>query len=165
MPMSIPGINPALNIAVTDAPVATPKITIGIDGGIITPIEPAVATKAKVNFFEYPCRIISGMTIVPIAATVAGPEPETAAKNIQTITVTIANPPVIRPNIALQTDTSLEETPPALIKSPANINIGIARIGNESQDVTNCCVRVIKVILDVPINVAIAVEIPRYIPT
>lgn len=32
---------------VTEAPVETPKITIGIDGGIITPIEPAVATKAN----------------------------------------------------------------------------------------------------------------------
>ena len=78
-----------------------------------------------------------GITIVPTAATVAGPEPETAAKNIQTSTVTIAKPPVTLPKNILQTFKILVDTPPALIKSPARINIGIAKIGNESQEVTN----------------------------
>ena len=32
---------------VTEVPVDTPKITIGIDGGMITPIDPAQATKAR----------------------------------------------------------------------------------------------------------------------
>ena len=78
-----------------------------------------------------------GITMVPTAATVAGPEPETAAKNIQTSTVTMARPPVTLPKNTLQTFRILEDTPPALIKSPARMNIGIARIGKESQDVTN----------------------------
>lgn len=43
----MPGMKPPIKREVTEAPVETPKITIGIDGGMITPIEPAVATKAK----------------------------------------------------------------------------------------------------------------------
>ena len=38
---------------------------------------------------------IEGIIKEPIAETVAGPEPEIAAKNIQASTVTIARPPVI----------------------------------------------------------------------
>ena len=40
---------------------------------------------------------MAGTTIAPTAATVAGPEPLTAAKNMQTTTVTIARPPVMCP--------------------------------------------------------------------
>ena len=40
---------PALNMEVTEVPVATPKITMGIEGGMITPMDPAVAMRAKVK--------------------------------------------------------------------------------------------------------------------
>ena len=49
----------------------------------------------------------------------------------------MASPPVTLPKNTLQTFKILEDTPPALIKSPARMNIGIASIGKESQDVTS----------------------------
>ena len=63
------------------------------------------------------------------AATVAGPEPDTAAKNMHTNTVTMAIPPVILPKKTLQTFKIREDTPPAPIKSPDKMNNGIAKIG------------------------------------
>ena len=76
--------------------------------------------------------------MVPTAATVAGPEPDTAAKNIQTTTVTMASPPVILPKKALQTFKILLETPPAAMSSPARMNRGIAMIGKESEPEISC---------------------------
>ena len=73
-----------------------------------------------------------GTTMLPTAATVAGPEPETAAKNIQTTTVTMAKPPVTRPRNTLQTFRIRLDTPPAAISSPARMNRGIAISGKES---------------------------------
>ena len=49
IPIIMPGIRPAMKSSVTEVPVDTPKMTIGIEGGIITPIAPAVATKDKQN--------------------------------------------------------------------------------------------------------------------
>ena len=72
----------------------------------------------------------------PTAATVAGPEPETAAKNMHTSTVTMAIPPVMRPKNTLQTLRMRRDTPPAPIRSPAKINIGTAKMGKESQALT-----------------------------
>ena len=132
----MPGKNPPINIEVTEAPVATPKITIGIEGGIITPRDPAVVINASTNVLLYPILSMVGMTIVPTAATVAVAEPETAAKNMQTTTVTIASPPVILPKNTLHTFRILEDKPPTLIKSPAKINRGIASRGNESTLLT-----------------------------
>ncbi len=80
-----------------------------------------------------------GTTMVPTAATVAGPEPETAAKNMQTNTVTMAIPPVMRPKKTLQTFKIRDDTPPAPIKSPERMKSGMAKIGKESQLVTKAC--------------------------
>ena len=113
--------------------VDTPYTTMGILGGIITPILPAQAINASVNFLLYPFSSIEGTTIEPTAATVAGPEPDTAAKNMHTTTVQIPRPPVILPKNALHTFNSRFDTPPAPISSPANINSGIAIIGKESD--------------------------------
>ena len=135
----MPGIMPAIKSDTTDEPVETLYSTIGMDGGIITPIVPAVATNAKAKERLYPSSIIVGITIAPTAATVAGPEPDTAAKNMHTKTVTIASPPVILPKNTLQTSSILFDTPPAPIKSPAKINIGTAKIGKESQALIIAC--------------------------
>ncbi|GEM79087.1 hypothetical protein VSU01S_13320 [Vibrio superstes NBRC 103154] len=60
----------------------------GILGGIITPIIPAEAVRAEEKSFLYPCCVIEGIMFEPIAATVAGAEPEIAAKNIDAMTFT-----------------------------------------------------------------------------
>ena len=75
----------------------------------------------------------------PTAATVAGPEPEIAAKNIHTTTVTIARPPWILPKNTLARFSSLLEIPPPPISSPAKMKKGIAIVGKESQPVTMFC--------------------------
>lgn len=44
------------------------------------PIEPEIADNALAKPLSYPCFAIAGIKIDPIAATVAVPEPEIAAK-------------------------------------------------------------------------------------
>lgn len=163
-PINNPGPKPAMNRDEIDVFVATPYTTIGMDGGIMTPILPAHAINANVNRFEYPFSSIVGTTIEPTAATVAGPEPETAAKNIHTTTVQIASPPVILPKNALQTFKRRFETPPLPISSPARINRGIAIRGNESDAVTS--VAAINVLVRVPrVRTAARDAHPIAIPT
>ena len=62
-------------------------------GGITTPIAPADAINAAENAGLYPALIIAGTRMTPRAATVAGPDPEIAAKKQATTTQTIATPP------------------------------------------------------------------------
>lgn len=76
-----------------EVPEPTPKSTKGILGGMIIPRAPAVANNTVVNRLSYPSLIIIGIIIPPTAATVAGPEPEIAAKNIHVITAAMAVPP------------------------------------------------------------------------
>src|SRR5665648_794651 len=104
-------------------------MTKGLLGGIITPIEPAVATTAAANAGLYPCFLISGIIMVPIAATVAGPEPLIAAKNRQVKIVTNANPPGKNPtNSFPRFNNLLNKLPPPII-IPAATKNGIAIIG------------------------------------
>ena len=104
-------------------------------GGMITPRQPDVAIRASENPLEYPLSIMAGTMIVPIAATVAGPEPEIAPKNAQHIEVTIANPPVKWPMQASAKSTSRFVIPPLDINAPPAIKNGIAISGKESQAV------------------------------
>ena len=66
-----------------------------IDGGMMIAIPPAVAIKADASPGLYPTFIIAGITMAPKAATVAGPDPEIAAKKQATRTHTSARPPLI----------------------------------------------------------------------
>ena len=75
----------------------------------------------------------------PTADTVATAEPEIAAKNIHTTTVTIPNPPVTCPIRESKKFTSLFAIPPLLIRFPASIKKGIAKRGNESIPVMTFC--------------------------
>ena len=71
----------------------------------------------------------------PIAATVAGFEPDSAAKNAEAITVIIPSPPGIVPTKDLANSTSRRDIPPVSIKPPAIIKKGMAMNGNESTAV------------------------------
>ena len=85
---------------------------------------------------------MAGIMMLPSAATVAGPEPEIAAKKQQVMTPTIANPPVIWPT---QTSANLIrrlETPAASISSPARIKKAIAISGKLSAPSTSCDARI-----------------------
>ena len=71
----------------------------GIDGGIITPIVPALAVKAVAKSPVIPF-LHCGYHKRPDCRNSGGPDPEIAAKNMQANIATIANPPVANPTIA-----------------------------------------------------------------
>ena len=50
--------------------------------------------------------------MVPMAETVAGPEPDMAAKNMHATVVTMPSPPVIFPTMTSARSRSLREMPP-----------------------------------------------------
>ena len=95
------------------------------------PTVPAAATVAAVKDFLYPFFSISGTMIPPIAAVVAGHDPEIAAKIIEEPTETIASPPVKRLKKRFTKSTSFFDNPPAVIRFPARMKNGIAIRGNE----------------------------------
>lgn len=68
----------------------------------------------------------------PIAAVVAGPEPEIAAKNIEARIATIDSPPVMPPTQASANLTRRCEIPPPFMSEPARTKKGIASSGAES---------------------------------
>ena len=69
----------------------------GLLGGMSTPMIPAQATMVAENTLPYPRSTMAGMLIMPMAATVAGPEPLMAAKNMQVRMVAMAMPPYMPP--------------------------------------------------------------------
>ena len=94
------------------------------------PIAPALAIRAEEKPLSYPALTIAGIRMDPSAATVAGPEPEIAAKKQQVTTPTIAKPPVICPT---QTSANLIkrlDTPAASMTTPARMKKGIASNAN-----------------------------------
>jgi hypothetical protein len=66
------------------------------------------------------------MTILPIATTVAGEEPERAANIMQAKTDDIARPPRKEPTTAMAKRIIRRATPPVDIKTDARIKNGIA---------------------------------------
>jgi hypothetical protein len=69
----------------------------------------------------------------PMAAVVAGLEPDIAAKIVDARIDTMAKPPVIRPTTRLAKFTNRFEIPPWVIRFPARIKKGIAISGKESM--------------------------------
>ncbi len=67
------------------------------------------------------------MTIEPIAATVAGDEPETAAKIMQARTEAIARPPRIQPTQSMAKLMIRLATPPVERNADERIKKGMAR--------------------------------------
>src|SRR6056300_2064688 len=125
-PTSIsPGKTPAKNSRPMDVSVAIPYTIIVIDGGMRIPrvppaaIEPAATPSGKLRLR------ISGIPIFPIAAQVAGDEPDIAAKSAHAPRFETTNPPGIRVN---QRSNASYKSAPALvdaIAAPIKINIGI----------------------------------------
>src|SRR5256885_4696914 len=90
---TMPGITPAMKSLPIDALVATEYITITIDGGIRMPSAPEVVMTPAPKRFGKPCFTIAGIMIEPIAITVAGEDPDTAANSAQAITPARPRPP------------------------------------------------------------------------
>ena len=82
---------------------------------------------------SYPARTIAGIMMEPMATTVAGAEPEIAAKNMQAMIAMIPRPPWMWPTKAVAKSIRRLEMPPRSINAPATIKSGMASRGNESQ--------------------------------
>jgi hypothetical protein len=74
--------------------------------------------------------------MLPIAAAVAGDDPDIAAKNMEARMETIASPPVMAPTIEYANLTNLLEMPPLVIMFPARIKNGMAITGKELTPLT-----------------------------
>ena len=112
-----------------DVSVAAPYTTSTMEGGIRMPSVPALQITPAANFFVYPRLIMPAMTMLPMATTVAGEEPDTAANSMQASTEAIARPPCICPTQASAKSIILRATPPLVIKVPARMKKGIASRG------------------------------------
>ena len=77
--------------------------------------------------------------IEPMAATVAGAEPVSAANSAHARTATVPRPPGWEPTRLLAQRTILRLIPPVSIRLPTSTNNGIARYGNESRPVSILC--------------------------
>jgi len=73
---------------------------------------------------------MAGIMIAPSAATVAGPEPEIAAKKQQVTTPTMARPPLMCPTQTLANLIRRLDTPACSITTPARTKKGIASKAN-----------------------------------
>ncbi len=131
----MPGMTPAMNMAPTEVLVATEYITITMDGGIRMPSAPEVVTMPAPNLLGKPALSIAGSRMEPMATTVAGLEPETAAKSAQAATPARPNPPYQCPTIAEAKAIMRRATPPWVRKLPARMKKGIAMISNFSMPV------------------------------
>ena len=80
-----------------------------------------------------------GIMKTPSAATVAGPEPEMAAKIMAAKTVTMPRPPGSRPKIRRQKRISRRETPPQFMTLPASMKNGTAIRERLSVALKTCC--------------------------
>jgi hypothetical protein len=95
-----------------------------------------------------------------MAATVAGPEPEIAAKNIHVSTAAIARPPGSDPRIALQNLIRRLEIPPVSIRLPATMKRGTASSGKESTAVKSLCTTTMIGVVDAKVS-AVKLDIAR----
>src|SRR5512143_3460939 len=128
---------PAMNSAPTDVLVATAYITITIDGGIRMPSAPDVVTTPAPKRAGNPCFNIAGSRIEPIATTVAGELPDTAANSAQAMTPARPSPPCQWPTIEEAKLIIRRATPPCVRKLPARMKNGIAMISNFSMPVNS----------------------------
>ncbi len=126
-----------MNRAPTEVLVATEYMTMTIDGGIRMPSAPEVAMTPAPNLFGKPALTIAGSRIEPIATTVAGLEPETAANSAQASTPARPRPPYQWPTMLVAKLIIRFATPPWVRKLPARMKNGMAMISNFSIPVNN----------------------------
>ena len=109
---------------------------------------------------------MAGTTITPSAATVAGPEPEIAAKKQETMTHTMASPPLIWPTQASASLISFSDIPAFSIIFPAKMKKGIASNTNLLVDADTIMGRLLITVssgLPAPWAImATTLEVPRH---
>ncbi len=108
-----------------------------MDGGINIPNEPDVVITPAPKRLGKPCATIAGRMTEPMATTVAGDEPDTAANSAQARTPASAKPPYQCPTMAVAKLIMRRATPPCVRKPPARMKNGIAMISKLSRPVNS----------------------------
>ncbi len=106
---------------------------------MIGPIAPAPACRTDANRMSYPFSLMAGIRIAPTAAVSAVEDPEIPANTMEASTHTMARLPLSQPTQASANSTIFWDSPPSSIRFPANINSGIAMIGQLSSPVNMRC--------------------------
>jgi hypothetical protein len=101
--------------------------------------------------------------IPPIAAVVAGHDPDIAAKIMEAPIETIARPPVKREKKRLTNCTNFFESPPAVMRLPARIKNGIAMRGKELMPLNMVWATMTKGVF-MPMTMASTAAKPRLTP-
>src|SRR5512146_2276564 len=109
---------------------------MGMLGGMMTPMVPAVAMTAAAYSRSYPFFAMAGIMTPPTAAASAAAEPDIPAKIMEARTVMMASPPGIQPTTAKAKFVMRFPMPPALIKSPARMKNGRASSVKDSLVLT-----------------------------
>ena len=117
--------------------VATEYITMTIEGGIRMPSAPEVVTTPAPKRFGNPCATIAGRMIEPMATTVAGLDPDTAANSAQAMTPARPRPPYQWPIIEVAKAIIRLATPPWVRKLPDRMKNGTAMISKFSIPVNS----------------------------
>ena len=131
---------PAINNAPTDTEAVVANTTIGMLGGIIIPKEADDALMAEASSPPYPASFMGSIIIPPIAAAVAGAEPEIAPKKVADMVVMQAEAAGSFLKHILIKRTSRSEMPLTSISSPDRVKRGSARRGKLSSEVNIFCV-------------------------
>src|SRR5574343_801243 len=119
-----------MNSAPTEVLVATENITIQIDGGIRMPSAPEVVITPAPKRAGKPALTMAGSKMEPIATTVAGLEPDTAANSAQASTPARPRPPCQCPTIEVAKLIIRFATPPWVRKLPRSEE---RRVGKECR--------------------------------
>ncbi len=133
----MPGTTPAMNSAPTDELVETEYSTITIDGGMRMPSAPEVVMTPAPKRGGNPALTMAGINMEPMATTVAGLDPDTAANSAQASTPASPSPPAQCPMRLLAKVIMRRATPPWVRKLPARMKNGIAMISKFSIPVNS----------------------------
>src|SRR5512139_3168577 len=82
---------------------------------------------------------MAGSMMEPIATTVAGLEPDSAAKNAQDNTAASASPPCMEPTSEVAKRMMRAATPPVVRNAPDRMKNGMAMMANWSSPVNRRC--------------------------
>ncbi len=126
-PIRTPGMIPAKKSFPSDSPDTKLQSTMGMDGGIIIPMQAEDATNPAANLPEYFCSFMAGIRMLPSAEVSAEDDPLTPPKIMLATTVTAANPPGRKPTRALEKFTIRRVSPPVSMMAPASMKNGMAR--------------------------------------
>src|SRR4051812_50026044 len=95
-----------------------------MEGGIKIPSEPDVVMTPAPKRLGKPCATIAGRMTEPMATTVAGEDPDTAANSAQASTPASAKPPYQWPTMAVANAIIRRATPPGGKKGPGRMKKG-----------------------------------------